>query len=152
MRDDQRYFLLIGLVFILERIFGLPLVPVAVLTLAIWTTSSRFWPLVGFLGLLNDLFSGFPLGSWSLGFLIPIGVIIAIFRVSRFRPHPIPLALLGFIETLVGSSLQNWLVIGTWAVSSRPMLVLELGWSFLFVFVFKFVRGSFWEEELVVRY
>jgi hypothetical protein len=152
MGDDQRYFLLIGLAFTLERIFGLTLVPVVVLTLAVWTTSSRFWPLVGFLGLLNDLFSGFPLGSWGLSFLIPIGVIMTIFRVSRFRPHPIPLALLGFIETFVGGGFQDWLVIGTWVVSSRPMIILELSWSFLFVFVFKFVRGSFWEEELVVRY
>lgn len=152
MGDDRRYLLLIGLILVLERMFGLTLLPAAVLTLAVWTTPSRLWFLIGFCGLVNDLLSGFPLGSWGLSFLIPIGIVMVVFRVSRFRPQPIFLALLGFIEALVGDGLQNRLVIGAWAVPSRPMLILQLGWSFFFVFAFKFMRSSFWEEELVVRY
>ena len=152
MGDDRRYLLLIGLILVLERMFGLSLLPAAILALAVWTRPPRFWLWVGFCGLVNDLLSGFPLGSWGLSFLLPIGIVILIFRVSRFRPQPILMGLLGFSETLIGDGLQNRLIAGAWAAPSPPMIILQLGWSFFFVFAFRFVKSSFWEEELVVRY
>lgn len=151
---NQQRFGLIALItiFLLERIFVFPLLPVAVVLLGLSLGTRKFWLMIGALGLLSDLFVGVPFGTWGLSYLLPVIMVVVVLRGSQLTPRIPILALLGFGITLTGGIVGSWLL--SWAITLPPrsVLVAELGWSFLATIGFGLIRSRFLTEELRIKY
>ncbi len=145
-------YILLIITFFLEHIFGVLLLPAAVLVSGIRLSSSRVWFLVGILGILNDILGSNTLGRWGVSFIIPISIALALLRSSRLRPHPGLIAVFSFVVTVAGSLISGWLSHRLLTVPSRSMLLVTISWSIFFVLVFEFFRRRVFRDDLMVRY
>lgn len=152
MSQRKKTFILLGGTFLIERTFGLALLPMVVLVLGIYQENDFFWFLVGLLAILSDLFSGLTLGIWGISYLPPIILVILILKVSQLTPQTLVLSSLGFGVAVLGGFIKDWLIGGYLLMPSPPVLLVEGIWSLLFAFGFRFLSPDLGEEDLILRY
>lgn len=152
MSERRFYTFSITIVFLLARIFVFPLLPAYVLVLGVYLSARRFWLTVGLFGLLTDLLSGLPLGTWGLSHLPLIIVTIILLRASQLTLQIPIIALLGLVVTVAGSSVTSWILGESLSYPSRFLLLVVFGWSLLATFVFRVIRSNYLDLELRVRY
>jgi hypothetical protein len=140
-------------IFLLERAFGVSLLPAAVLVMAGYNPTRSYWIWVGVLALLGDLLGGAPLGSGGMSFLPLILLALVIFKLSRFTARStLVLGSLGTAVSVGGQVVSIWILRGSLEAPARSLIVFAGGWSFLFAYLFRFFQARRGEEDLVVKY